>query len=63
MARSGSAVMSEAIDTVRSGGVGLDGFVHRWVDRILRRGTDGHPGAPPASVLPPELPLAPPEEP
>ena len=38
MARSGSAVMAQTVDVVRSQGVGLDSFVHRWVDRILRRG-------------------------
>jgi hypothetical protein len=32
-----SGVASEAVDAARSAGVGLDSFVHRWVDRALRR--------------------------
>jgi hypothetical protein len=46
MARSGSAVMSQVVDTVRSQGVGLDGFIHRWIDRILRRDAGAGPGGP-----------------
>ncbi len=36
---------SEGIDVVRSAGVGLDGFVHRWVNRVLRHSND--PSGPP----------------
>jgi hypothetical protein len=54
--------MSEAIDTVRSGGVGLDSFVHRWVDRIFRRGTDGHPGRPSLGIAAPALDAPPAQE-
>ena len=45
MARSGSAVMAQTVDMLRSQGVGLDSFVHRWVDRILRRGPASHRAA------------------
>ena len=44
MARSGSAVMAQTVDMLRSQGVGLDSFTHRWVDRILRRRTAGPSG-------------------
>jgi hypothetical protein len=37
ISRSGSAVAGRALDVVRSQGVGLDAFIGRWVDRILRR--------------------------
>jgi hypothetical protein len=33
----GSSVASDVLDSVRSAGVGLDGFVHGCVDRVLRR--------------------------
>ena len=33
IARSGSAVMGQVLDMARSQGVGMDSFVHRWVDR------------------------------
>ena len=39
---------------VRSAGVGLDGFVHRWVNRVLRRSND--PSGPP--LLWPPKPVA-----
>ena len=38
---------ARTIDVVRSQGVGLDSFVHRWVDRILRRDRRHEPGGPP----------------
>ncbi|HEX4219606.1 MAG TPA: hypothetical protein VHZ02_14620 [Acidimicrobiales bacterium] len=47
IARSTSGVTSEVLDVVRAQGVGLDDFLARWVNRILRR--------PPA-----DLPLGPP---
>ena len=37
IASASSGVASEAVDAARSAGVGLDSFVHRWVDRALRR--------------------------
>ena len=37
IASASSGVASEAVDTVRSAGVGLDSFVHRLVDRVFRR--------------------------
>lgn len=37
MARSGGAIASRALDVVRSQGVGLDAFVERWTNRVLRR--------------------------
>jgi len=39
VSRSSSTVFSEGIDLVRSQAVGLDGFIARWVDRVLGRGT------------------------
>jgi hypothetical protein len=37
MARSGGAVASRTLDVMRSQGVGLDAFVERWTNRLLRR--------------------------
>ncbi len=37
VSRATGGVAGEAIDAMRSAGVGLDGFVQRWVDRVLRR--------------------------
>jgi hypothetical protein len=51
IARSTSSVLSEGMDLVRSQGVGLDGFVNRWVNRILRRKGD-IPLGPPLLVRP-----------
>jgi len=50
IARSTSGVASEALDLVRAQGVGLDDFVARWVNRILRRKSDDWPSGPPALV-------------
>ena len=50
IARSTSGVASEALDLVRAQGVGLDDFVARWVNRILRRKSDDWPAGPPALV-------------
>ncbi|HEY1278405.1 MAG TPA: hypothetical protein VGF22_01940 [Acidimicrobiales bacterium] len=49
IARSTSGVATQALDAVRSSGVGLDGFVQRWVDRVLGRHGD-RPAGPPALV-------------
>jgi len=43
LTRSSSTVFSEGIDLVRSQAVGLDGFIARWVDRVLGRGTKRPP--------------------
>ncbi len=62
IARSTSGVASEALDLVRAQGVGLDDFVARWVNRILRRNPDDLPVGPPELVAaleaidPPTLP-------
>ena len=50
IARSTSGVASEALDVVRAQGVGLDDFVARWVNRILRRSDTDWPVGPPSLV-------------
>jgi len=50
IARSTSGVASEALDLVRAQAVGLDDFLARWVNRILRRNSEGWPVGPPALV-------------
>jgi hypothetical protein len=45
--RSGAGVAGEVLDALRSQGVGLDSFVHRWADRLLRRGLVPRPDGPP----------------
>ena len=50
IARSTSGVASEVLDLVRAQGVGLDDFVARWVNRVLRRSADDWPAGPPALV-------------
>ena len=40
IAHSTSGVASEVLDVVRAQGVGLDDFVARWVNRILRRSSE-----------------------
>ena len=37
VAKSTSGLMTAALDAVRSQGVGLDLFLNRWVNRVLRR--------------------------
>lgn len=49
--RSSTTIFSEGIDLVRSQAVGLDDFLARWVNRLLRRGT----ARPPAPLGPPAL--------
>jgi hypothetical protein len=60
IAHSTSGVASEALDVVRAQGVGLDDFVARLVNRILRRSPDRLPLGPPLLVAgearTPELP-------
>jgi hypothetical protein len=60
IARSGAGVAGIVLDVGRSQGVGLDAFVHRWMDRLLRRDPSARPGIPPLLVPePPPLPPAP----
>jgi len=43
ISRSGSAVMIQIVDGIRSQGIGVDSVLHGWVDRLLRRGgSDNH---------------------
>ncbi|HEV3282242.1 MAG TPA: hypothetical protein VG032_11635 [Acidimicrobiales bacterium] len=53
IARSTTGVASEVLDLVRAQAVGLDDFVARWVNRILRRRAEDLPLGPPALVRPP----------
>jgi hypothetical protein len=62
IARSTTGVASEVLDLIRAQSVGLDDFVARWVNRILRRSSDSLPLGPPQllSRIPagvPELPV------
>ncbi len=50
IARSTSGVASEVLDSVRAQGVGLDDFVARFVNRLLRRSAADWPVGPPAMV-------------
>ncbi len=52
IAHSTSGVASEVLDVVRAQGVGLDDFVARWVNRILRRSPEDWPPGP-AKLLAP----------
>jgi hypothetical protein len=54
IARSTGGMGSEALDAVRSQAVGLDQFVDRWVQRLLRRKHPA-PSAPPAPPAPTAL--------
>ncbi len=54
IARSTSGVASEALDVVRAQAVGLDDFVARWVNRVLRRKSNDWPVGPPKLVNPPQ---------
>ena len=51
IARSTGGIATEALDTVRSGAVGLDRRIDRWVTRLLRR-KDRGPMAPRALLGP-----------
>jgi hypothetical protein len=52
IAHSTTSVLSDAMDLVRAQGVGLDDFVARWVNRILRRPPGSLPLGPPLLVAP-----------
>ena len=47
IAQSSGGLATEALDAARSSAVGLDGFVDRWVARVIRR-RHPRPVAPPA---------------
>jgi hypothetical protein len=53
IARSTSGVASEVLDVIRAQGVGLDDFIARWVNRVLRRSADQLPLGPAALTAPP----------
>jgi hypothetical protein len=53
IAHSTSGVASEVLDVVRAQGVGLDDFVAKWVNRLLRRSSEDWPPGPPILVNPP----------
>jgi hypothetical protein len=46
VARSTAGLASDSVDAVRSAGVTLDGIVHGWIDRLLRRERSSTPGGP-----------------
>jgi hypothetical protein len=50
IARSGAGVAAKVLDVARSQGVGLDGWLHRWTNRILRRDPSARPAGPPLLV-------------
>jgi hypothetical protein len=50
IARSGAGVAGKVLDAARSQGVGLDSFVHRWMNRLLRRDPSVRPDGPPLLV-------------
>ena len=52
IARSTSGVASGVLDVVRAQGVGLDDFVARWVNRILRRSSVDWPAGPAQLITP-----------
>ena len=51
VAKSTSGVATEALDAVRSQGVGLDALMMRWTNRVLRRPATGIPAGPAKLVL------------
>ena len=50
VAQAGAGVATEALDAVRSVGVGMDGFVHGIVDRLFGRRDKPMPAGPPLLV-------------
>ena len=50
IAATGAGIAGKAIDVARSQGVGLDFWVQRWTDRILRRRRSHRTGDPPIVV-------------
>jgi hypothetical protein len=52
IARSTTGVATEVLDLIRAQSVGLDDFIARWVNRILRRSPGDVPLGPPTLVPP-----------
>jgi hypothetical protein len=54
IARSTTGILTEVLDVIRSQGVGLDDFVHRWGNRLIGRGRKiaDWPEGPPLLVEP-----------
>jgi hypothetical protein len=50
IAQSTSGIAGEALDVVRSQGVGLDNFLNRWANRVLRRDPIALPAGPPLLI-------------
>jgi hypothetical protein len=50
LVHSTTSLATKFLDTLRAQGVGLDQFMNRWVDRILRRPPDAAPAGPPLRV-------------
>jgi len=50
IAQSTSGLAGEALDVVRSQGVGLDNFLNRWANRVLRRDPVALPAGPPLLI-------------
>jgi hypothetical protein len=50
IAQSGAGLAGKVLDAARGQGVGLDTFVHRWTDRVLRRRPDAMRRGPPLLV-------------
>ncbi|HEX4083132.1 MAG TPA: hypothetical protein VHX40_09235 [Acidimicrobiales bacterium] len=50
IAKSTTGVLTEALDLLRSQGVGVDDFVARWTNRLLRRDPASLPEGPPLLV-------------
>ena len=54
--QSTGGIATHALDFVRSQGVGLDEWINRWVDRLLRRKPGVAPDGPPLLVAPTVVP-------
>jgi len=50
IAKSTTGVLTEILDLLRSQGVGLDDFLARWVNRLLRRAPGSLPLGPPLLI-------------
>jgi len=50
IAKSTTGVLTEVLDLLRSQGVGLDDFIARWTDRLLRRAPGSLPLGPPLLI-------------
>ncbi|HYV59747.1 MAG TPA: hypothetical protein VFA62_06730, partial [Acidimicrobiia bacterium] len=48
--QSTTGIVTRTLDVARSTGVGLDQFVIRWIDRVLRRPRGASSGGPPRLV-------------